>query len=585
MIPRSMVTLLLAAAVLTPLAVELGEQPEPVPEVARAAEPMPAAAPAVPAVHVTALPAPEPAAAPAGRLDEPPAAGPAPLLFTRVEHDAPAPADRSVLRERTVRAALDLAGAETVDWNLFDDTVLRVEDGRTTLLADDGSKLSWRGRVAGDPFSEVIALVKHGRLTASIALSDGSLFTVDTMGDGTQRVREIQQSVLPDCGSDLHDLALAAPAEDAGAGGAPQLAGTAAAGGPETIDVLLLYTAGAVNVLGSTTATEDRLELQILWANAIYENTGATQRLRAAGVVEVSYDDSHGDGRTSLDDLTNAGDGQLESVPELRDAYGADMVTLFTRPSNVCGIAWVASSAAYLSWYEDYMFSVVNMACTGSGKTFAHELGHNQGAYHDPATSLLQGMTQQQIDGVPYPNSFGYIGVGDVFHTTMAYASTCSGCTFVQQFSTPLLSYAGQPTGDARSDVLVTLEQTYDTVAGFRSPVECTGQNDSDGDGVCDALDNCTNVANVLQVDTDVDGFGNACDGDYTNDGVVGIQDYSLFLSAYGSHEGDPGYDGSFDHDEDGGVGATDYLRVMKFYGGSPGPSGLACAGTSPCAP
>ncbi len=35
---------------------------------------------------------------------------------------------------------------------------------------------------------------------------------------------------------------------------------------------------------------------------------------------------------------------------------------------------------------------------------------------------------------------------------------------------------------------------------------------DADGDGVCDAIDNCPNVSNVSQVDTDGDSFGDACD-------------------------------------------------------------------------
>ena len=39
-----------------------------------------------------------------------------------------------------------------------------------------------------------------------------------------------------------------------------------------------------------------------------------------------------------------------------------------------------------------------------------------------------------------------------------------------------------------------------------------TGQPDTDGDGVCDALDNCDGVANPSQADADGDGLGDACD-------------------------------------------------------------------------
>jgi len=44
---------------------------------------------------------------------------------------------------------------------------------------------------------------------------------------------------------------------------------------------------------------------------------------------------------------------------------------------------------------------------------------------------------------------------------------------------------------------------------------------DSDGDGVVDAIDNCPNVPNADQVDTDYDGIGDACDPQICGNGVV----------------------------------------------------------------
>ena len=57
---------------------------------------------------------------------------------------------------------------------------------------------------------------------------------------------------------------------------------------------------------------------------------------------------------------------------------------------------------------------------------------------------------------------------------------------------------------------------------------------DTDGDGVADGDDNCLNEPNSAQVDSNFDGFGNACDPDIWNDGVVEDVDYEIFLQGVG---------------------------------------------------
>lgn len=44
---------------------------------------------------------------------------------------------------------------------------------------------------------------------------------------------------------------------------------------------------------------------------------------------------------------------------------------------------------------------------------------------------------------------------------------------------------------------------------------------DSDGDGISDAIDNCPFFANATQLDTDGDGLGDVCDSDDDNDGIL----------------------------------------------------------------
>jgi hypothetical protein len=53
---------------------------------------------------------------------------------------------------------------------------------------------------------------------------------------------------------------------------------------------------------------------------------------------------------------------------------------------------------------------------------------------------------------------------------------------------------------------------------------------DYDEDGIEDYLDNCSEVVNWGQDDTDGDDCGNLCDADYNNDGIVGFPDFGIFL-------------------------------------------------------
>jgi hypothetical protein len=92
-------------------------------------------------------------------------------------------------------------------------------------------------------------------------------------------------------------------------------------------------------------------------------------------------------------------------------------------------------------------------------------------------------------------------------------------------------------------------------------------QTDTDADGVADYLDNCTNVANVTQIDTDGDYYGNRCDPDFNQDGYVTAADYVLFRRKLNTT--DPLYD----LNGDGYVTAADYVILRGYLNGPPGPS------------
>jgi len=109
---------------------------------------------------------------------------------------------------------------------------------------------------------------------------------------------------------------------------------------------------------------------------------------------------------------------------------------------------------------------------------------------------------------------------------------------------------------------------------------------DTDGDGVFNVLDNCSTIPNpapTQDCDTDNDGYGNFCDGDFDQNNAVTGADFSAKFVPDFKKGIDSGV-GS-DMDCNGTVTGADFSArfVPNFKSGKPGPSGLHCAGTIPC--
>ena len=302
--------------------------------------------------------------------------------------------------------------------------------------------VTWVGHVPGQPGSLVTLVYGSGVLAASIILPDAS-YTIRPAprdpGDPAPDADPVHVLVevnhagfapeAPPIVPEISPQALAAAGEIAPADTA------------EFIDVLIVYTALAEAWAGSRGGIVNWINVQISETNSAYAASGVHQRVRLVHTERVAYAEV-GNFGTNLNRLRSGSLG-LETVAPLRDAYTADLVSMFVRPTEpatACGIASLMTSVS--TAFAPFGHSVVDSPC-GSG-VLAHEFGHNMGLRHD--WYMDAGVT-------PFTYAHGYVSLEGRFRTIMAYPDACTSrgiaCPRQLAFSNPEMTLFGQPLGIA----------------------------------------------------------------------------------------------------------------------------------------
>jgi hypothetical protein len=391
--------------------------------------------------------------------------------------------DRAVLQSR--RVVVDIAtlrGPANLKFSLplFGHDVVLIDRDRQETPRP--GTLLWYGHVDGEPGTMALLSSVGDAVAGDVTTRDHAgrfrFYQLRFLGDGVHVLNEIDQSLLPpEDDSIMRDTGPGQPVAQS-------------CDPASTIDVLVAYSGRARFAAGNTkpgsaaNGMEAEIEEAVGSTNTSYANSGITQRLRLVHMEEVVYDEVGKTPKQILEALTGGSDG-LDTVHQLRDQYGADVVAFIVASLSACGRSNVMFKKS--AGFESQAFAVVRRNCSVTSLSFGHELGHVMGARHEWGVDG-PGNYPQDV-----PSNHGYVpsapgGSGAPWRTIMGVDENCLksppvNCSArLPYWSNPLVKYP-DPSGDAMgieggpqpSDNHSRLQDTAAIVANFRCSLPSAG--------------------------------------------------------------------------------------------------------------
>jgi hypothetical protein len=355
---------------------------------------------------------------------------------------------------------------EPINLNLFPDREFSAVLERIDKRGEND--ISWVGKLVGKTPGSVTFVVRDGNITGMIR-PGSQIYSVESLGGGLHAVIRIDPSRFPPDHppsfeeKTRRDSKLKLARTEFKLIRVSVLNRVFCIFYPKrcltTINVIVAYTASAK---AQVTDIDALIQLAVDEANTSYANSDISLRLSLVYKYQISYTES-GSYDMDLDRFRTPGDTYMDDIHTLRDTYKADVAVLIFNNADYCGLASTILADATTA------FAVVHYDCATGYFSFAHEIGHLQGARHncemDPTTT-------------PFDYGHGYLYALGSWRTIMAYnSSSCSGgsCTRIQYWSNPNKSYGGVPMGTTCSATVPccadnhrVLNETRGTVAGFR---------------------------------------------------------------------------------------------------------------------
>ena len=375
-------------------------------------------------------------------------------------------------------AAIVSPTTKRIEISDFDGNVYEaVQRGQEGFVRRNADTTTWNGKIYGaDNFDGDVILTAHKDALCGLIFAPSGVYEITPQAAGKHILVKIDQNLFPlehpndflfpmraglSQNSILSNLnVFNQPTVDAPA--SPTL------DDGSQIDVMIVYTTPVKNALGGTTQADAYAAQAVAATNTAYANSGITPRIRLVNSQEVNYSETG-----TLSAALNWVDSDA-TVAAARTAYRADAVSLFVESaSDGCGLGYLMGNGGNTTAFASNAFTAVLRSCAVSNYSFPHELGHNQGANHNPADA---GTTPAQA---VFTYAFGHCVPGsgtNFFRTIMSYAGTECGDSTTRRgyFSNPLVNYQGQPTGTASRNNALTINNTALAFSRFRDSLAPT---------------------------------------------------------------------------------------------------------------
>ena len=297
------------------------------------------------------------------------------------------------------------------------------------------------------PGKSIVLIDNNGTLTGTIRMP-GGLFNIVPVGPKQELlVQEDPTKLPPDEPASFREKQ---EVKAAAMGGVRFNAEVSASSTKRsTLRIMVVYTPA---VLSAVTDINALINQAVAETQISYDNSNVFIDATLVGSYETQYVES-GVFQTDLDRLATNGDGFMDEIHGERASVHADVVVLLVNDDQACGIADAIMANASSA------FAVVDYSCATGYYSFAHEIGHLQGARHDVA---------EDANNAPFAYGHGYTDAVHQFRTIMGYDDSFTQTDRIPYWSNPAIIYNGAPTGVVgASENAKVLNQTAPTVGSF----------------------------------------------------------------------------------------------------------------------